>query len=224
MASVHVLWGINSDKKMYLSSPSQNQHNSGIGDYVFFKVITTLTLYTEFTHQHKQGLKNCFNWTYFTLLTSKTSCSIKTILQVWNYLSITFYKTARNMVFICCCCCRSTSKTCCWPSCSFSFSQSSCFRTSRSASAFSLKNSTSGYALLWPDLRRFGDPYFRDFRFFVSLKFSIAFFGMSSAVSLSFSCCLEAESASAVAVSSLETNSLRRFFYCQIIPLPFSSS
>ena len=75
-----------------------------------------------YSSQHKQGINNCFNWTYFTLLTSKISCSIKTILKVWNYLSITFYKTARNMVFICCCCCRSTSKTCCWPSCSFSFS------------------------------------------------------------------------------------------------------
>lgn len=55
---------------------------------------------------------------------------------------------------------------------------------------------------------RSGDPSFSDLRFFVSLKFSITFFLMPSAVSLSS--CLEEESASA--------NHPERFHF------PFSSS
>ena len=59
---------------------------------------------------------------------------------------------------------------------------------------------------IWPDLHRFGDPFFCDLRVIVSLKFSIAFFWISSAFSVSLSCCLEAKSMSPVALSSLETN------------------
>lgn len=83
------------------------------------------------------------------------------------------------------------------------------------------QKSTRGSAHL--DLRgRFGEvSLFR----FVSFRLSIAFFLISSAVSLSFSRYFEAESDSAVALSSLSTNSLMRYSFSVIstdIPLAFS--
>ena len=65
---------------------------------------------------------------------------------------------------------------------------------SRSAASFSHKKSTSGSARL--DLRHFGEaPPSSELRFLVSLRLSIAFFLISSAVSLSLSCCFDADSA-----------------------------
>ena len=107
-------------------------------------------------------------------------------------LLITFGKTERNMVFICCCFRRSACITCSWLPCSFFF--------------YVKRRERLCVYLAW--LAAFGDPSFSDLRFFVSLKFSITFFLMPSAVSLSS--CLEEESASA--------NHPERFHF------PFSSS
>ena len=107
-------------------------------------------------------------------------------------LLITFGKTERNMVFICCCLHRSACITCSWLPCSFFF--------------YVKRRERLCVYLAW--LVAFGDPSFSDLRFFVSLKFSITFFPMPSAVSLSS--CLEEESASA--------NHPERFHF------PFSSS
>ena len=82
----------------------------------------------------------------------------------------------------------------------------SCCLISRSAAAFSHKTSTNGSARL--DLQLFGEaPPSSELRFLVSLRLSIAFFLISSAVSLSLRCCFDADSAFACMVSSLPTNS-----------------
>lgn len=107
-------------------------------------------------------------------------------------LLITFGKTERNMVFICYCFRRSACITCSWLPCSFFF--------------YVKRRERLCVYLAW--LAAFGDPSFSDLSFFVSLKFSITFFPMPSAVSLSS--CLEEESASA--------NHPERFHF------PFSSS
>ena len=107
-------------------------------------------------------------------------------------LLITFGKTERNMVFICCCFRRSACITCSWLPCSFFF--------------YVKRRERLCVYLAW--LAAFGNPSFSELRFFVSLKFSITFFPMPSAVSLSS--CLVEESASA--------NHPERFHF------PFSSS
>ena len=93
------------------------------------------------------------------------------------------------------------------PGCSGFFARNSCCLISRSAAAFSRKKSTNGSARL--DLQRFGQaPPSSELRFLVSLRLSIAFFLISSAVSLSLRCCFDANSAFACMVSSLPTNSV----------------
>ena len=115
-------------------------------------------------------------------------------ILIAGYLSNSFFTTLKNAVFICCCWSFIAFIICCWLSCSCCFARYSCCLISRSAPAFSSKKSTSGSARL--DLRHFGEaPPSSEVHFLVPLRLSVAFFLISSAVLLSFSCCFDAASA-----------------------------